>query len=137
MTRCPNCKENKLRSWEGMLELEGVEVLTRGMRCGACGEALFDQTEVANQEQARAAALVMRGIRTGAEFKFVRKMAGLKATEIAELFDVRPETVSRWERGEVEIPRLASFSLGELYERPRVIRARFDALSSATVQPTR
>jgi transcriptional regulator with XRE-family HTH domain len=51
-------------------------------------------------------------------------ISGCKATEIAELLDVRPETVSRWERGEVDIPRAAAFALGELYEHPHVTKRK-------------
>jgi len=35
--------------------------------------------------------------------------------------------VSRWERDEVEIPRPIAFTLGELFERPRVVRDRLEA----------
>ena len=130
MTKCPKCKKSELRSWEGPLDLEGVEVFAHGMRCGSCGETILDADEVGKLEKMRAHALVQRGIRSGAEFKFVRKMAGLKATELAEIFDVRPETVSRWERGEQELPRLAAFALAELAQRPRVVRERLEAMAN-------
>jgi putative zinc finger/helix-turn-helix YgiT family protein len=129
--KCPNCKQNKMRSWAGMYEVEGVEVFARGARCRACGEAVFDSDQVDELEKARAVALVQRGIRTGVEFKFVRKVADLKATELAELLDVTPKTVSRWETGDVELPRYAAFVLGELLERPRVVRERLRKLNVA------
>ena len=105
----------------------GIPIIARGEKCSACGDVLYDDDEVGRQENMTAAALVARGIRNGTEFKFVRKVVGLKATEVAELLGVRPETVSRWERDEVEIPRSAAFTLGELYERPRVVRQRLEA----------
>lgn len=57
------------------------------------------------------------------------KVIGLKGAEVAEIIDVRPETVSRWERGEVEIPRLAAFALGEFHDRPRVTRNKLEAFA--------
>ncbi|MCX5744646.1 MAG: helix-turn-helix domain-containing protein [Proteobacteria bacterium] len=68
-----------------------------------------------------------RGVRSGVEFKFLRKLAGLQANEVAALFGVRPETVSRWERGTIEFPRTAAFALGELYVHPRLTRQKLAA----------
>jgi len=130
--RCPTCKkENTFRSWSGTITLSGVEIPTSGRRCSSCGEQLFDFEEVGRQERALAAAFVERGIRKGAEFALVRKVAGFKAVEIAELFGVRPETVSRWERGESEIPRTAAFALGELYRHPKLTRQSFEVLAAS------
>jgi DNA-binding transcriptional regulator YiaG len=96
----------------------GIKLSTRGRRCSACGETLYDDEEVGRQDQELATALVERGVRTGSEFALVRKAAGFRAVEIAELFGVRPETVSRWEHGEGEIPRTAAFALAQLYMYP-------------------
>jgi DNA-binding transcriptional regulator YiaG len=92
---------------------------------------LYDHEEVGRQEQELAAALVERGVRTGPEFALVRKAAGFRAVEIAELFGVRPETVSRWEHGEGEIPRTAAFALGQLYAHPKLTRQSFEALGAS------
>jgi DNA-binding transcriptional regulator YiaG len=46
------------------------------------------------------------------------------------LFGVRPETVSRWEHGESEIPRTAAFALGQLYAHPKLTRQSFEALAA-------
>ncbi|HEX5063213.1 MAG TPA: helix-turn-helix domain-containing protein [Kofleriaceae bacterium] len=128
--RCPNCKSvDSFRPWEGTMKLRGVEFLARGEKCRECGEIVFDSSEVRRQERVVAAGLVERGIRTGRDFQYVRKVAGLKATELAELLDVRPETVSRWERDEVDIPRPIAFTLGELFERPRILRDRLEAFA--------
>lgn len=128
--RCPNCRKTDTgRPWEGLLELGGVTIMTHGLRCSSCGETTFDFEEVGRQEQAVAAAYVKRGIHTGREFKAVRKALGLKGTEAARILDVRPETLSRWEN-DGEVPRLAAFALGELFERPRVVRERLEALAS-------
>lgn len=127
--RCPSCKNEKFRRWDGVVKVCGVEVQTRGDECTKCGEILFAASEVEANERTAATAIVERGIRTPKEFRFVRKAAGLQANELASMLDVRPETVSRWERGEVDIPRPISFALGELFERPRVTRQKLEALA--------
>src|SRR5262245_37817810 len=102
--RCPTCKkENSLRPWEGSWPVRGIDLVAHGRRCSACGEILVALSEHGRLERLAAAQLVARGIRTGREFKFVRKLAELRANEVAELLGIRKETVSRWERGEVEI----------------------------------
>jgi putative zinc finger/helix-turn-helix YgiT family protein len=129
--RCVNCKKtDAYRPWEGPISLMGVQIMAQGARCDACGELLFDEEQVRRQERDVARALVGRGIRAGNELRFVRKMAGLKAAELAAILDVRPETVSRWERGEVQIPRMAAFTIGELYEHPRAARQRLEAFAT-------
>jgi DNA-binding transcriptional regulator YiaG len=86
-------------------------------------------TERGRQERLAAERLVARGNRFGVEFMFVRKLARLLATEVADMFGVRKETVSRWERGEVEIPRAAAFALGELFAHPKLTRQRLEAFA--------
>jgi putative zinc finger/helix-turn-helix YgiT family protein len=128
--RCPTCKkEDTVHPWEGMTTVMGFEVEGRGQRCASCGELLIELTERARQERLAGAQLVARGIRSGVEFKLVRKLAGLRANEVAEMFGVRKETVSRWERGEVEIPRTAAYALGALFEHPKLTRQRLEAFA--------
>lgn len=127
--QCPSCKKDTMRPWTGMITRMGLEIEAAGRRCGSCGETIFEGDEVQRQEREIAAVLVARGVRTAAEFKFVRKVAGFRANEIAELLGVRPETVSRWERGEAEVPRSAAFALGELFDRPRVTREKLEAFA--------
>jgi DNA-binding transcriptional regulator YiaG len=130
--RCPNCKKtDTLKPWTGKTTRLGIEIDTRGERCTACGDTIVDYDEAGRQEQALAAGIIARGIRKGNEFALVRKAVGIKAIALAEMLDVRPETVSRWERGEVEIPRAVAFALGELYERPRVVRQKLEAFARA------
>ncbi len=131
MNKCTNCKkENTLRPYEGPVKMRGVEVVGRGEQCTSCKDVVFPLADVQRQELQAATKIVERGIRDGKEFQFVRKMADLKATELAELLDVRPETVSRWERGETPIALAAAFALGELYSRPRVVRKQLEAIGA-------
>jgi DNA-binding XRE family transcriptional regulator len=112
------------------MKLRGVELTARGEKCRECGEVVFSSDEVRRQERLVAAGLVERGIRTGRDFKYVRKVSGMRANELAALLGVRPETVSRWERDEVEIPRTTAFTLGELFEHPQIARRKLEALAS-------
>jgi len=127
--RCPGCKKSALRAWHGRANVMGIDVAAHGLRCSACEEVIFDFAEVERQQREAGHGLVARGIRTAAEFKLVRKLAGLRANELAEMLDVRPETVSRWERGEVEIPRAVAYALGEYFEHPRITRQKLEAFA--------
>lgn len=128
--RCPTCRqENTFGPWEGMSDVWGFEIEGRGQQCRSCGEILIKLDERGRQERIAAQRIVDRGIRTGSEFKFVRKLAGFQATEVAEMFGVRKETVSRWERGEVDIPRTAAYTLGALFEHPKLTRQRLEAFA--------
>ncbi len=49
--------------------------------------------------------LAVAGVKSGAALRFIRKAAGLPATDLAVLLDVRPETVSRWENDKRPIDR--------------------------------
>jgi DNA-binding transcriptional regulator YiaG len=131
MTRCVSCKkENTLCASKERFRMYGVELLGEAIRCNHCGEVYWPGAEVKRQETEAAAMIVARGIRNGKQFQFIRKMLQLKATDLAALLDVRPETISRWERGEYPVDRAAAFVLGELYDRPRVVRAKLEALAA-------
>jgi len=51
---------------------------------------------------------------SGEAFRFMRKAAGLRAKELAELLDVTPETISRWEKEHRQPDRKAMMVLGDL-----------------------
>ena len=106
----------------------GVTVLARGQACRDCGEPTFSDDEMKAIERQAAVALAARGVRTGKEFKYVRKVVGLQARELAMLIDVRPETISRWERDEVEIPLMAAFVLAQLLEHPRSTKEKLQKI---------
>ena len=128
--RCPTCrKEDTFDPWEGTLPVREFEIECRGQQCRSCAEILIMLTERGRMEQIAARRIVARGIRTGSEFKFVRKRAGLQANEVADMFGVRKETVSRWERGEVPVPRTAAYTLGALFEHPKLTREHLEAFA--------
>jgi putative zinc finger/helix-turn-helix YgiT family protein len=128
--RCPSCKKpDSFRPWKGTIDIMGIELRARGERCKACGETLFDAEEAQRHDRATADALVERGIHSGRELQLVRKAAGLKATELAEILGVTAETVSRWERDKIEVPRATAYIVAELYEHPRRTRQKLEALA--------
>src|SRR6185436_409361 len=95
-------------------------------RCSKCGEELFDGQDLARFELAVAHIVAEEGMVGGASFKFMRKVLGMKATEIAELLDVAAETISRWETDERPVDRaswaaLASLVVDRFEGRDRVI----------------
>ncbi|HUH03594.1 MAG TPA: helix-turn-helix domain-containing protein, partial [Kofleriaceae bacterium] len=106
----------------------GIEVIVHGLQCDACEEMTIDADEARRIDREVATRIARRGIRSGVELKLVRKAAGYRAAELATLLGVTSKTVSRWERGEVEIPRSAAYVVGDLLEQPRRSRQRLEAL---------
>jgi DNA-binding transcriptional regulator YiaG len=70
-------------------------------------------------ELAAASALAQAGIATPASFRYLRKAAGLRAADLAQLLDVSPETVSRWETGRSAIERRAFVLVALMVEERR------------------
>lgn len=112
MKRCTDCKSTNLEETEvpvtltlpfreasGQLGERSFEGLVRGVRCQACGGHVYDGPDLGRFERLVALRLLHLGISTGAEARFLRKKAGLKAADLAAMLGVTPETVSRWETG--------------------------------------
>ena len=79
-----------------------------------CGEALFADRDVGAFDDRVAWMLAEAGITTPEVLRFLRKAIGLQAQELAALLGVRPETVSRWEKGRGKIDRAAYAVLRQL-----------------------
>jgi DNA-binding XRE family transcriptional regulator len=60
--------------------------------------------------------LVTRGLRDGGTFKFIRKALGLLASELGDLLDVSPETISRWENSHRPAERSVWNTLADLVD---------------------
>lgn len=116
--RCTNCRSEDMAAWQGdhhaRIGQVDVTVPAAGRRCARCGESYFSTPQMAAIESAIAAALVEAGARSGEAFRFLRKEAGLKAKDVADLLDVTPDTVSRWERGVISVPRAAMAVVGAM-----------------------
>ncbi len=114
--RCVMCGHNPLRA--GTVD-ETVLVGTLrfiaqlpALVCPSCGEDLVSAETMRGLEQGVAEALACDGVRTPEAFRYMRKAIGLKAVDVAELLDVTPETVSRWENGERQPETRAAKLLG-------------------------
>ena len=73
--------------------------------CESCGESYFEDDDVASFDLRVAVKLAESGIAAAEALKFMRKVTGLNGKEFAELLEVRPETVSRWEKDKRPIDR--------------------------------
>ena len=84
------------------------------VQCGRCGAIFFEGQGIADFERAVAGEIAQRGPATGETFRFMRKALGLKAVDLAEMLDVTPETVSRWETGKLPMARTSWLTLSSL-----------------------
>jgi DNA-binding transcriptional regulator YiaG len=75
------------------------------IKCAECGEETYAGPDLAAFDLAVAGELASHGVATGEAFSFMRRALGMKALELAELLDVSPETVSRWEHGKLPLER--------------------------------
>lgn len=88
--------------------------LARAVKCQKCALEIVDGPSVERFELLVAQRLIESGIRTGAVIRYVRKVLALRANELSELLDVKPETVSRWENDKVAPDRILLTVLGGL-----------------------
>ena len=78
------------------------------------GELVVSARDAAGGDLAIAAAIAAEGPVLGETFSWMRRAIGLQAKVLAELLDVRPESVSRWERGERPMDRAAWLLLADI-----------------------
>lgn len=118
MMRCARCKTGKLMKTvaPGSVEV-GKHVFTAkvpALNCRNCGEVYFDGPSLERFELRAAVELARAGEASGEVMRFMREAAGLRATELAELLGVTPETVSRWETGKQPMEHRAMAVVGSL-----------------------
>lgn len=82
--------------------------------CPGCDAIEFDAHKLDEVEERIAAMLAREGVNSPEAFRFIRKAIGLRAADLANLLDVTPETVSRWERGRIPVDARALAVLGTL-----------------------
>lgn len=118
MERCVSCGS---AAWSDVTEEHRVEVADytfdvpiTAHACEQCGARLVPLPTVGEAELRVAAWLAEHGAREREVFRFMRKALGLRAVDLAELLDVAPETVSRWERGALKMEQRAFALLGAL-----------------------
>lgn len=99
------------------LTVDGLNVVVDGVPaevCNTCSASSVALDDLAGAELTVAAELARRGLRSGESFKVMRKALGLRANAMAELFDLEPETLSRWEKGTQTVDPCAFALLGSL-----------------------
>lgn len=114
--RCTTCNEGTMTPGAVEIRREVDEhVFTAtvpGYRCDACGEVQFEGADLARFELEVAKMLAEAGVASGDAFRWMRKALDLRAVDVAEILSVPPETITRWETGEVAPDRGALALLG-------------------------
>jgi DNA-binding transcriptional regulator YiaG len=73
--------------------------------CVECGDVSFASKSLSTWEDAIAAELARTEPVNGESFKFIRKSLLLSGQTLAELLDVTPTQLSRWEHGKAAVGR--------------------------------
>lgn len=118
MNKCPACSASGL-STQSERQTRKIGAFTfradlPALVCRKCGESYVAGPDLQRFELAAARELAHLGVRSGEALKFMRKAAGLKAAELAELLGVSAETISRWETDKVPIDWAAFVAVGSL-----------------------
>lgn len=85
-------------------------------RCARCAEVAVDGATIDRCRLAACRALAATGVHDGEVLRCMRKALALRATDLARLLDVTPETVSHWETGKVAANRAVFATLGAMIE---------------------
>ena len=137
-TKCPGCGKNAFEpaNYAAGRDLDGRRFTgdVPARKCTSCGELLISGPGLGAFERAITLELA-RGGEVGPEgFRWLRKAAGLKAVRLAELLDVTPMQVSRWENGRKPLERravaLVSALALEQVEGKAATRAVLEALAT-------
>jgi DNA-binding transcriptional regulator YiaG len=144
-TRCPTCGKTAFQhaTYAARRDLDGRRFTGNvpARKCTSCGELLISGPGLAAFERAITLDLA-RGGEVGPEgFRWLRKAAGLKAVRLAELLDVTPMQVSRWENGRKPLERravaLVSALAIEQTDGKTATRAVLEALAAGKKPPKR
>jgi putative zinc finger/helix-turn-helix YgiT family protein len=107
--RCFACKGEKLvaTTVDSKRKVAGrtFKAAVPALKCAKCGEETYAGQDLEAFDLAVAGELASHGVATAEAFSFMRRALGMKAMELAELLDVAPETVSRWEHGKLPLER--------------------------------
>jgi DNA-binding transcriptional regulator YiaG len=83
-------------------------------KCVNCGATYISHDALGVLELGTAAELARHGEVSAEAFGFMRRVLGMKASELAELLDVTYETISRWEHGHQPVERRAAALLSAM-----------------------
>lgn len=140
MRRCVECGKATLSPHESE---DSVSVAGRtfvrqvsALRCENCGATYFEGAALGAVELDAAGVIASEGPCCGETFGFMRKALGLRAAELAELLDLSPETLSRWENAQRPVDRASWVALSVLVlERQEGREATLERLR-ALLQPS-
>lgn len=136
MRRCHRCKSQNLQplAVEDTVEVDGYSFTAHlpATVCGQCGESYISGPALERFELEIARRLASAGIASAAVARHLRNTLSLSGVQLAELLDVTPETVSRWENGKIPIERRAMALLSamvlDLAEERSTTRSALEAL---------
>ena len=133
-TKCPRCGKTAFEpaTYAARRDLDGRRFTgdVPARKCTSCGELLISGPGLGAFERAITLELA-RGGEVGPEgFRWLRKAAGLKAVRLAELLDVTPMQVSRWEN----VALVSALAL-EQVEGKAAARAVLEALAARKKVP--
>lgn len=142
-TRCPACGKTAFQpaTYAARRDLDGRHFIADvpARKCTSCGELLIPGPGMGDFERAVTLELARRGDVGPEGFRWLRKAAGLKAVRLAELLDVTPMQVSRWENGRKPLERravaLVSALALEQVEGKGATRAVLEALAARKKLP--
>jgi len=113
---CPECEGamvmRNYKHTEDVGKWRVTDGTGRVWQCSKCGEPELSLRMLAGYQR-RAAAIVLREANPidGSVTRYARKALGLRQTDLAGLLGYAPETLSRWETGDAEMPRTAQLAL--------------------------
>lgn len=115
---CPNCKKDRLvvGTKEATRTVDGVLYTARvaADRCGACRSVYFHGPGLESFEQAIAVRIARQGPMGPEGLVFMREQLGMMGKELANVLDVTPMHLSRWENGRRSLDRAAWLLVGQM-----------------------
>lgn len=91
-----------------------IEIEMPVQRCRKCGATIVLGEAAAAGELAIAASFAAKGQASGETLRYMRKALGMSGVDLAEMLDVPPETLSRWENSQRPVDRFAWLVVGNL-----------------------
>ncbi|ODN41573.1 type II toxin-antitoxin system MqsA family antitoxin [Piscirickettsia litoralis] len=120
--QCPLCGEHAAvhETRESEYVYKGVQysIIQPGLWCDSCDDAVISPADrKASQKDRATAHAIIDGVLTPDEIKRARKIIKLTQAEAAEYFGGGVNAFSKYERGEIQIPKAVSLLLSLLVER--------------------
>lgn len=84
------------------------------LECSECGSVEYPGDALARVELSVAREIFNKGLREGRSVRFARKALGMRASDLADVLDVTPETVSRWENDRIPVDLSVWAAIGSL-----------------------